>query len=134
MHRISDLFSLYRCWEIRNKQMNTNCHMLFLVVSLDSKNFWCLYFCIEIFRLDSAIAVTGIIWLSWNLKQTFMCYAKLVVLCLVWISQTASVQEYTKVSQYVIVYGGKFFKSSFNMVIVHKIWWNLSTLLSFSVQ
>ena len=67
-----------------------------------------------------------------NLAQMFLCNAKLLNSFLVHIACIAGVQEYTKVSQYITAYGGKFFKINFDMVIVHKILQNLYTLLGWS--
>ena len=51
----------------------------------------------------------------------FLRYAKLAVSFLVNSGQIARVQVYTKVSQYIVTCGGKFFQISFEMVIVQNI-------------
>ena len=53
--------------------------------------------------------------------------ANIYVLCEIkcrvfgYLAQIAGEQGRTKLSQYIMAYGGKFFKISFDMVIVHKI-------------
>ena len=51
----------------------------------------------------------------------FMRNTKLEVEFSGYIYQITRVQGYTKIPQYIAAYGGKFFKTSFDMVIEHNI-------------
>ena len=82
--------------------------------ALDSKSFGvCILSCVDV------IVVAEINRFAWNLRQMFMCYAKLTAYFLVQVVEIARVRGYLKISLHIMIYRGK----------LHRFWHDYCALI-----